>query len=131
MANLSLLLVDDELPLLNLLRKYLERQGYTVDVCETGQAAIDKCRQSPCPFQIVVPDLKLPDMTGEAVMEVLLRESASVRILISSGSPFSNEILDPALRHRVGSLLKPFVPRQLLEAIAELVPVAKAAKNGG
>lgn len=131
MANLSLLLVDDELPLLNLLRKYLERQGYSVDVCDTGQAAIDKCRQTPCPFQIVVLDLKLPDMTGEAVMEVLLRESDSLRVLISSGMPFSNEIVEESLRHRVDSLLKPFVPRQLMEAIGTLAPVGRAAGLGG
>ncbi|MGJ5820521.1 response regulator [Paludibaculum fermentans] len=131
MANLSLLLVDDERPLLNLLRKYLERQGYTVDVCETGQAAIEKCRETPCPFQIVVLDLKLPDMPGEAVMGVLLRESDTVRVLISSGTPFSNEAVPAALRPRVGSLLKPFVPKQLLEAIAALAPAVKAAGNGG
>ncbi|WP_321473202.1 response regulator [uncultured Paludibaculum sp.] len=130
MANLSLLLVDDELPLLGLLRKYLERQGYTVDVCETGQAAIEKCRQTPIPFHLVVLDLKLPDMPGEAVMEVLLRESNTVRVLISSGTPFSNEVVDKALRPRVGSLLKPFVPKQLLEAIAELVPSSRAAGTG-
>jgi DNA-binding response OmpR family regulator len=130
MANLSLLLVDDELPLLNLLRKYLERQGYSVAVCDTGQAAIDKCRQTPCPFQIVVLDLKLPDMTGEAVMEVLLRESDTLRVLISSGMPFSNEVVDEPQRHRVGSLLKPFLPKQLLEALGNLEPVGKAAGNG-
>ncbi|MBN9657391.1 MAG: response regulator [Acidobacteria bacterium] len=130
MANLSLLLVDDELPLLNLLRKYLERQGYTVDVCDTGQAAIEKCRQTPCPFQIVVLDLRLPDMTGEEVMEVLLRESDTLRVLISSGMPFSNEVVEESQRHRVGSLLKPFVPKQLLEAIAELAPTGRAVGNG-
>lgn len=128
MANLSLLLVDDERPLLGLLRRYLERQGYTVDVCETGQAAIEKCRQSPCPFQIVVLDLRLPDMTGEAVLDVLLREAPGVKVLISSGTPFSNEVVAAPLRHRVGSLLKPFVPKQLLEAIEALRgSIARAA----
>lgn len=127
MANLSLLLVDDELPLLGLLRRYLERQGYAVDVCDTGQAAIDKCRQVPCPFQIVVLDLKLPDMPGEEVMHVLLRESPQIRVLISSGTPFSEESVEAKLRPRVGSLLKPFVPKQLLEAIATLAPATRAA----
>ena len=126
MANLSLLLVDDELPLLGLLRRYLERQGYAVDVCDTGQAAIEKCRQVPCPFQIVVLDLKLLDMPGEEVMKVLLRESPQIRVLISSGTPFSEEVVEAKLRPRVGSLLKPFVPKQLLEAITALAPVPDA-----
>ena len=127
MANLSLLLVDDEKPLLALLRKYLERQGYTVDICETGQAAITLCRREPCPFQLVVLDLKLPDMPGDAVLEVLLAGSPSLRVLISSGTPFSSASLPEPLRHRVGSLLKPFMPKELLEAIEQLTPASRAA----
>jgi|WetSurMetagenome_2_1015567.scaffolds.fasta_scaffold605484_2 DNA-binding response OmpR family regulator len=121
MANLSLLLVDDEKPLLALLRKYLERMGHTVDVCETGMAAIEKCRQSPCPFQLVVLDLKLPDIPGAEVLKALLEGAPALRVLISSGTPFSKEAVPLAHRPRVGSLLKPYMPKELLDAIQTLV----------
>lgn len=120
MANLSLLLVDDEKPLLALLKKYLERQGHQVDVCETGQDAISRCRQAPGSFQLIVLDLKLPDMTGEEVLRVVLSECPRIRILISSGSPWTNEVLPAELRPRVSSLLKPYMPKQLLDAISAL-----------
>jgi DNA-binding response OmpR family regulator len=126
MATLSLLLVDDEKPLLALLRKYLERAGFTVDVAETAQDALMKCRQDPCPFQLVVLDLKLPDMPGDQLLPLLLNASPSLRVLISSGTPFSNEGLPPALRARVGSLLKPFMPAELIEAI-QSPPSARSA----
>lgn len=117
MANLSLLLVDDEKPLLALLKKYLERLGYAVDTAETGQAALEKCRQTPCPFQIVVLDLKLPDMSGLDMLPILLDAAPELRVLVSSGSVFCNESVPAHQRDRVGSLLKPYMPKQLLDAL--------------
>jgi CheY-like chemotaxis protein len=117
MANLSLLLVDDEKPLLALLRKYLERLGHTVDTAETGQAALEKCRQTPCPFQIIVLDLSLPDMSGHDMLPILLASAPDLRVLVSSGTPFSNHTLPQHQRSRVSSLLKPYMPKELLEAL--------------
>lgn len=117
MANLSLLLVDDEKPLLALLKKYLERLGHTVDTAETGQAALEKCRQTPCPFQIVVLDLGLPDIPGQDLLPLLLAAAPELRVLVSSGSIFSSETLPPVLRGRVRSLLKPYMPKELLQAL--------------
>ncbi|HEY3444318.1 MAG TPA: response regulator [Paludibaculum sp.] len=117
MANLSLLLVEDEKPLLALLKKYLERLGHTVDTAETGQAALEKCRQTPCPFQIIVLDLTLPDMSGLDMLPELLNIPAPLRVVVSSGTVFSSEILPPHQRDRVGSLLKPYMPKELLEAL--------------
>lgn len=127
MANQSLLLVDDEKPLLALLRKFLERAGYAVETAETAQDALLKCRLTPCPFQIVVLDLNLPDMPGAELLPLLLAQSPSLRVLVSSGMPFSNEILPEAERHRVASLLKPFMPNELIAELARLAPAARAA----
>ncbi len=120
MANLSLLLVDDEKPLLALLQKYLQRLGHTVDIAETGQAALDKCRQCPCPFQVVVLDLKLPDIGGAELLPDLLAAAPALHVVISSGTPFTNEWLPPEQRHRVSSLLKPYMPKELLEALSAI-----------
>lgn len=117
MANLSLLLVDGEKPLLALLKKYLERLGHAVEIAETGQAALEKCRQTPCPFQIVILDLKLPDMPGQEVLPLMLAVAPELRVVVSSGSVFSNESVAAHQRSRVSSLLKPFMPKQLLEAL--------------
>lgn len=127
MANLSLLLVDDEKPLLALLRKYLERAGYQVDTAETGQDALMKCRQEPCPFQLVVLDLKLPDMRGEELLPLLLDAAPELRVLISSGTPFSNEAVAPDRRSRVGAILKPYMPAELTQVIEALAPEARGA----
>ena len=127
MATLSLLLVDDEKPLLALLRRFLERAGYQVETAETAQDALMKCRQAPCPFHLVVLDLKLPDMPGEELLPMLLNAAPDLRVLISSGTPFSNQSLDAARRPRVGAILKPYMPAELVQAILALAPVSKGA----
>lgn len=124
MATLSLLLVDDEKPLLVLLRKFMERAGYVVDAAETAQDALMKCRQQPCPFHLVVLDLKLPDMPGEELLPLLLDAAPELRVLISSGTPFSNESLAPEYRARVGAILKPYMPAELVQVIHALAPAA-------
>lgn len=127
MATLSLLLVDDERPLLALLRKYLERAGFEVDAAETAQAALMKCRQEPCPFHLVVLDLKLPDMRGEELLPLLLDASPGLKVLVSSGTPFSNEAVAPEQRSRVGAILKPYMPAELIQVIQALAPASKSA----
>ena len=127
MAILSLLLVDDEKPLLALLRKFLERAGYEVDAAETAQDALVKCRQQPCPFHLVVLDLKLPDMRGEELLPMLLDAAPELLVLVSSGTPFSNESLAPEQRPRVGAILKPYMPAELIQVIQALEPASSSA----
>lgn len=117
---MAILLVDDEKPLLALLQRYLERAGYEVDVSETGFGALAKCRARPCPYSVAVLDLKLPDIHGAELLPMLLESSPSLKVLVASGTPYSPQGLPAAQRQRVRALLKPFVPKELLEAIRQL-----------
>jgi len=117
---MAILLVDDEKPLLALLQRFLERAGYIVDTAETGTVAMEKCRISPCPYSVVVLDLKLPDMPGAELLPRLLEASPGLKVIVSSGTPFSPAALPAPLRPRVEALLKPFLPKELLEAVERL-----------
>lgn len=117
----SILLVDDERPLLSLLAKFLERRGYQVASCETGTAAIESFHGSPSAYDLVVLDLKLPDMPGEEVLSRLLEISPTVRVLVSSGSVWTNAAVPEADRSRTAAVLKPFMPADLIKAMEELL----------
>jgi len=124
---MAILLVDDEKPLLALLQRYLERAGYPVDVSETGMGALEKCRAAPCPYAVVVLDLKLPDISGVELLPQLLEAAPSLRVIVSSGTPYSPEGLPAALRPRVEALLKPYLPKELLDAVERLAQRARGA----
>lgn len=113
--------------MLALLQRFLERAGYPVDTCEQGLVALEKCRARPCPYSVVVLDLKLPDISGQELLPRLLEAAPHVHVIVSSGTPFSPASLPPALRPRVEALLKPFLPKELLDAIARLAPRARSA----
>lgn len=115
MPEKSLLLVDDELSLAGLLKKYLEREGFSVEVAADGASALTAA--SARKFDFVVLDLNLPDIPGEEIMRLLLVRLPDCRILISSGTPFSQDRLDEPDRARVSFLLKPYMPRHLLSAL--------------
>lgn len=117
----SILLVDDERPLLALLATFLQRRGYDVAPCDTGQAALDLCRENPGRFQIAVLDLKLPDLPGDEVLIRLLETSPSIRVLISSGSAWTSDHLPPEFQPRTASILKPFMPKSLIDAMNTLL----------
>jgi len=84
----SLLIVDDEKPLLTLLLRYLQRLGYQVETCETGREALRLCQDSKRRFDVVVLDLGLPDMPGLEVLNAVLASNQKLRVLVSSGTPF-------------------------------------------
>lgn len=114
----SLLLVEDEQSLLTLLQRYLERLEYRILTAETGAEALRLVGESPP--DIVVLDLGLPDMPGGEVLRKILSSTGRTRVLVSSGTPFSPDVLPEAWRGRTGFLQKPYLPKALLEAVESL-----------
>jgi DNA-binding response OmpR family regulator len=125
MPEFSLLLVDDELPLLGLLKKYLEREGYLVETAADGAAALATAQSRT--FDIIVLDLNLPDVNGEEVMLKLMDPCPGCRFLICSGMPYGTDHLSNAQRSRVAFLMKPFMPRQLSEALISIIGPGRKA----
>ena len=111
----SLLLVDDEPALLELLKKYLERLGYLVDAYLTAEAALTQFEADPARYALVLTDLTLPGIGGEEMLERMRANYPALRAIVSSGYPYvprSKKIL---------FLQKPFVPKMLVESIEALL----------
>ena len=68
-AKAQILIVDDDVGLASNLKDILEGQGYNVAVAHDGQAALGLCRESV--FDLVLVDIKLPDMPGLEVIDKL------------------------------------------------------------
>ena len=69
MGSSTILVVDDERKIRDLVRSYLELEGYSVLVADTGARALEAAsRAEP---DLVVLDLGLPDLTGEEVARTL------------------------------------------------------------
>jgi DNA-binding response OmpR family regulator len=118
-----ILVVDDDLPILTLMRNLLREFGFEPRVASSGAAAIsDAHQQTP---DLVLLDKNMPGSSADEVISTLRRDATTrnVPILILSGEP-----LDPAEVSRLGatgSVMKPFDILDLVERIRTHVGVAR------
>jgi two-component system, OmpR family, response regulator RegX3 len=110
MNGVRVLVVDDERKIRELVGSYLEREGYTVTLAATGRAGLDAAvREHP---DLIVLDLRLPDIAGEDVARSI-REVSPVPIIMLTAKSAED---DRVTGLRIGAddyLVKPFSVREL------------------
>jgi DNA-binding response OmpR family regulator len=106
----ALIVEDDEL-VLNLVRRVLEREQFTVEGVKNGGAAIDLLRVVA--YDLVIVDLVMPLVSGDKVLDFLRDEQPEHlrRVIVTTASPrhMSCEFLEQICR----LLEKPFDIKQL------------------
>ena len=124
-GGLRVLAVDDEEMLLDLITDALERQGHSVESVSSGREALERLRTQR--FDVLVLDLKMPDMDGQALFEEIRARhpELSDRVIFASG-----DTLHPETRRFIENsgrpcIDKPFEIQTLREAVLEV-----GAKSG-
>ncbi|HEV1287511.1 MAG TPA: response regulator [Bryobacteraceae bacterium] len=115
MGAARILLVDDEAPLLDLLKRYLERLGYEVDGCLTPADALQCFAADPSRYALVLTDLTLPGMSGDEMIVQMRALAPKLRVIVSSGYPYEPK------GKRTGFLQKPFLPKMLADLIEQML----------
>lgn len=82
-SGLTILLVDDEEDIRELLGMLLADLGYTVQSAENGEAALESVIQSPP--DIVLTDIKMPGMNGLALLRAVKKKAPDVEVIMISG----------------------------------------------
>jgi CheY-like chemotaxis protein len=113
----SILFVDDEETVGDILKHVLERLGYKVAVKYNGLEALELFKSDPDQFDIVITDMIMPKMTGTELAKEILSIKPDLPIVICSG--FSEKIRQEELKainiHTV--IEKPFVMQEITHAI--------------
>ena len=115
MPNQGVLLVDDEAGLAELLKRYLERLGYRVNICTSPEAALAILDTDPTQYQLILTDLTLPMMNGEELIERARERAPHLKAIIASGYPYRPRAVD------IEFLQKPFLPKTLAETIERMM----------
>lgn len=118
----SVLVVDDDETIRDMLRFLLEEEGYTVYEAADGEAALARLRAHPCEM-VVLLDLNLPDLDGASVLTAIVAEpSLAARhafLLMTADDGMARPALAAllvALGMRV--VTKPFGIARILAAVA-------------
>jgi CheY-like chemotaxis protein len=116
-----ILVVDDEQMVRKMLKKALERHGYTVLMADGGSAAIDVFRRHPGEIALVVLDLSMPHMSGEEALAELVKIRPQVKVVVSSGYAES-QVMTLFQGQRVsGFIQKPFTSKGIAEKVKECI----------
>jgi CheY-like chemotaxis protein len=124
-AKPIILVVDDDLPILALMRSLLREYGFEAVTAENGQQALVAARNRRP--SVVLVDKNMPGMTGDEVIRALRNEPGfdDVPILILSGEPVSKAEL--AELRADGAVMKPFDVMKLVAQLRSYAPAAQHA----
>jgi len=116
----TLLLVDDEPLVRQVLARMLEESGFTVVQAENGRHALQVSEQVGPAVNMVVTDIHMPFMTGFEFARVFRNRYPNVPFLfITGGEAYAPVALPPDLPGDV--LWKPFGPESLLLKVGQLL----------
>ena len=117
-GNGEILLVEDDAMVSLTAVATLKSLGYTVTHASAGLAAVELVRKSPRRFALILLDLRMPGMSGEATFEALRRLEPALRILIWSGYAAEQDVSTMLERGAAGFVQKPYRISELSHAIA-------------
>ena len=122
----TILVVDDELVVRDLIAGFLKKIGYEVIEATNGADAIEVFENLESPPIIVVTDIVMPEIDGPTMVEKLRESNPGLCVLFVSA--YQSKKLDDAELEKPENqfLAKPFSFRSFAQSISELVKVARA-----
>lgn len=115
---MTLLIVDDEARIRDLIRKYASFEGYNVEEASNGMEAIEKCRQKN--YDLIIMDVMMPELDGFSACREIRRKSQVPVIMLSA----RGEEYDRIHGFELGIddyVVKPFSPRELMMRVSAVL----------
>ncbi len=110
----SILVIDDELPILDMLKTSLTRNGYTVDTAQSGEEALKKNKTNG--YKLILTDIQMPEISNDQVLKNLKNDEDPTRVIGMSVTPW---LLDQENFDAV--LSKPCTLNELQDTIAQVI----------
>jgi DNA-binding response OmpR family regulator len=130
---MRLLVVEDEPKMARMLQRGLAEEGHQVDVCASGEAALQQALDVP--YDVVVLDWGLPDMDGVSVLREWRTRGLGAAVLLLTARGSTGEKVTGLRAGADDYLVKPFDFEELLARLEVLyrraAPVEQAAQPLG
>ena len=122
----KILVVDDEFRIRQIIRKYAEFEGFTVEEAVDGMEAIDICRKED--FDLIIMDVMMPELDGfSACREIRKFKDTPIIMLSARGEEY-----DKIHGFELGSdvyVVKPFSPKELMMRVNAVIKRSNGGTN--
>ncbi len=109
----KILIIEDEAKIANVVRSYLEREGYQTSIADTGEKALRLIKDS---YDLIILDLMLPDIDGESLCAAV-REISDIPILMLTAKSSENDRVKGLGLGADDYIVKPFSARELVARV--------------
>jgi DNA-binding NtrC family response regulator len=117
----TVLVVEDEEPLLKTCKAVLEEQGYTVLATRSPSGAVSLVREHAGEIHLLVTDVVMPEMNGRQLAERLQAVRPSMKCLFMSGYTADVIVHHGVLEEGVQFIEKPFAGKALAQKVREVL----------
>ncbi|MEW5723733.1 MAG: ATP-binding protein [Thermodesulfobacteriota bacterium] len=117
----TILLVDDEQGIIDVVKEMLAEYGYKVLTADSGERALELYAQADSGIGAVVLDLGMPGMGGERCLEELLKIDPEARVIVASGYTAHKFSEDPGRYGAAAFMSKPYLLTDMLAKIREVL----------
>ncbi len=125
MQGRTVLLVEDEPAIVDVVRRYLERDGYRVVVASDGQRAVDEFRRLRP--DLVLLDLMLPGLDGWEVCRRIRQEGSTPVIMLTARDDEADKLVGLELGAD-DYITKPFSPREVVARVRAVLRRARGTE---
>lgn len=120
-GNETILLIEDEDGLRQMLSNSLGKHGYTVLTAKDGLEAVELFRKNAESIDLVFTDIGLPGLDGLSVINEIRTLKPRMKVLACSGFLNPELRVSLAMQSITDFIQKPFVPDQMLERIRNVL----------
>ena len=110
----TILVVDDEQPIRELLRRIFSRQGFQILEASNGEEALDVFKREAGKIQLVLMDMSMPQMDGQTCARLMLKERPQIPMVYMSGDMDAARMPEELNTPATAFLSKPFTTEEML-----------------
>jgi two-component system NtrC family response regulator len=115
MKPLDVLVIDNEDAICDACHLVLSEKGHVVDYCKTGKSGLRAIDRGP--YDLVLLDMKLPDMDGMDILRALKDHMPPLRVIVMTGYSTMSNAVQAMKLGAADYLSKPFTDDELMEAV--------------
>lgn len=120
-SGLGLMVVDDDAGVRNMLDEWLRHQGFAVWLAATGEDAVDLYRRRREAIDLVLMDVRMPDLDGPQTLAELRAINPGLRCCFMSGGLGDHTRAELISGSETSFIRKPFQLDELVQALLSLV----------